>query len=321
MVTTRVAIFDEWWPVRYDKNHPVPDLDEPSQWSKFMDSPQLSAPETGVDGKRYVQVCDSRVLDELQRMDRFQTCPICRSRVTLRKTWVEGERIYVCLSCGYWAGIGFRDWNSHFHADPLRGVIGRYSPVYPLDQAQTDYLVTHLRRTPNDLTKISPRRAETFVMDLLSDYLGCEVRPLGGVKDGGIDGYILKGEKMKCIVQIKWRQSEQGAEGVSVVREVAGTLLARNVPNGILVSTRSRYSRDAKSEAQHISSRHVEGMGKLDLQLFDYQNILDMLELSSVKLTQHMEIEDWFTVPDEICVFDGAAMLSEDFVAHMKGVA
>ena len=284
-----------------------------------MDAPHLSEPNRGPDGKHYFQVHDSRVLDELQRIDKFKTCPICRGRVTLRITWVEDEKIYVCLSCGYWAGIGFRDWNSHLHAEPLRGVIGRYSLLQPLDLAQTNYLVTHLRRTPKDLTKISPKRAETFVMDLLSDYLGCEVRPLGGVKDGGIDGYILKGETMKCIVQVKWRQSEKGAEGVSVVREVAGTLLARNVPNGILVSTRSRYSRDAKSEAQLVSSRHVGGVGKLDLQLFDYQNIIDMLELSSVKLTNDMKIEDWFTVSDEICVFDGAALLSEDFVNYMNG--
>jgi restriction system protein len=321
MTSTRIAIFDEWWPVKYDKNHPVPTSDEPSQWSKFMDSPRLSEPSGASDGKRYFQVCDSRVLDELQRIDKFQTCPICRSGVTLRNTRVEGEKIYVCLSCGYWAGIGFREWNFNLHAEPLRGVVGRYSPVHPLNQAQTEYLVTHLRRRPKDLTKISPKRAETFVMDLLSDYLGCEVRPLGGVKDGGIDGYILKGEKLGCIVQVKWRQSEEGAEGVSVVREVAGTLLARNVPNGILVSTRSRYSRDAKSEAQLVSSRHVDGIGKLDLQLFDYQNIIDMLELSSTKLTQNMKVEDWFTVSDEICVFDGAAMLSEDFVEHMKGAA
>jgi len=155
-------------------------------------------------------------------------------------------------------------------------------------------------------------------MDLLSEYLDCEVRPLGGVKDGGVDGYILRGDKVGCIIQVKWRQTVEGAEGVGVVREVAGTLLARGVPNGILVSTRARYSNDAKSEANIVSSRRIDGLGKVELQLMDYYDILDMLELSSTKLTETMKVEDWFTVPEDICVFDGAAMLSESFVAQMK---
>lgn len=317
MSSIRVAVFDEWWPVRYNKDHPVPIKDEPSDWAKLMDSPQLSPP-SQMNGKLYYQVQDSRVLDELQRIDTFQTCPICRNRVTLRDTLVEDEKIFVCLSCGYWAGIGFREWNSHHHAEPLRGAIGRYSSIQPLDQAQTEYLVTHLRRTPKDLTKISPKRAETFVMDLLTDYLGCEVHVLGGVKDRGIDGYILRGNKMGCIIQVKWRQSKEGAEGVGVVREVAGTLLARGVPSGILVSTRHRFSKDAKAEAQIVSDRQVEGLGKLDLQLMDYQNIIDMLELTSTRLTASMKVEDWFNVPEDICVFDGAALLSEDFVKRMN---
>lgn len=315
----RVAIFDNWWPVRYNKDHPVPNEDKPDDWAKFMDSPRLTEPfSSPVDGEKYYEVRDSRVLDELKRIDRFRTCPICRNHVVLRETWVEDEKVYVCLSCGYWSGIGFRDWNSHRHSEPLRGAIGRYTAISPLDQAQTEYLVTHLRRTPRDLTKISPKRAEGFVMDLLSEYLDCEVRPLGGVKDGGVDGYILRGDKVGCIIQVKWRQAVEGAEGVGVVREVAGTLLARGVPNGILVSTRARYSNDAKSEANIVSSRRIDGLGKLELQLMDYYDILDMLELSSTKLTETMSVKDWFTVPEDICVFDGAAMLSESFVAQMK---
>src|SRR3546814_19031012 len=94
-------------------------------------------------------------------------------------------------------------------------------------------------------------------MDMLSDYLDCEVRALGGVKDGGIDGYILRNDTVACIVQVKWRQTPNGAEGVGVVREVAGTLLARGVPNGILVSTRSRFSKVAANEAQLFSHRSV----------------------------------------------------------------
>lgn len=320
MDTPRVAIFDRWWPVRFNPDHPIPAVDEPTDWARLMDSPKLSKPHV-FNGKNEYQVHDDRVLDELQRINRYQTCPICRNPVTARTTWVEDESIYVCLTCGYWSGIGFRDWNSHLHARPLRGVIGRYKSLLPLDHASTDYLLSHLRRTPHDLTKISPKRAEGFVMDMLSDYLDCEVRALGGVKDGGIDGYILRNDTVACIVQVKWRQTTDGAEGVGVVREVAGTLLARGVPNGMLVSTRSRFSKDAANEAQVISNRSVEGLGKLQLALKDYTDILDMLELSSTKLTAQMSVEDWFQVPDDVCVFDGAARLTESFVSQMQGDA
>lgn len=310
----RVAVFDDWWPVRYDKKHPVPQVDSPSEWAKLMANPRLSAPDRAPSGETYYQVSDERVLDELQRIDRFRTCPICRTSVTLRDSDIDGERIYVCLHCGYWSGIGYRDWNSHFHRDPLRGAIARYKPLWPLDQAQTDYLVTHLRRTPKDLTKISPKRAEGFVMDLLSDYLKCEVRALGGVKDKGVDGYILRGDDVSCIVQVKWRETTEGAERVGVVREVAGTLLARGVPAGILVSTRVRYSKDAQEEAQAVAQREVSGLGRMNLRLLDYHDILDMLEISATRLSEQMSVEDWFRVPADICVFDGAAMLSEKFV-------
>jgi hypothetical protein len=317
MDAIRVAIFDKWWPVRYDKDHPIPKEDSPSDWAKFMDMPRFT--EAFVhNGEKWREVRDDRVLDELQRIDTFRTCPICHQSVSLRDTGVEDERFYVCLRCGYWSGIGFRDWNSHLHMDPLRGVIARYRPLSPLDRAQTDYLVTHLRRTPKDLTKLSPKRAEGFVMDLLSDYLDCEVRALGGVKDKGIDGYILAGDELACIIQVKWRESTGGAESVGVVREVAGTLLARGVPAGILVSTRVRYSKEAVSEAQIVSKRKVAGLGRLKLELLDYNDILDMLNLSATRLTERMTVEDWFQVSEDICVFDGAAMISEKYIERFK---
>lgn len=314
MKSIKIAIFDEWWPVRYEHTHPRPKLDEPTQWARFMDVPRFTEFWEGPDGRKWCEVRDDRVLDELQRLITFKTCPICRTHMHLRDTGIEGEEIYICLSCGYWGGIGFREWNFHDHLHPMRGAIGRYTPIIPIDNQQTEYLITHLRRSPKDLTKISPKRAEKFVVDLLSDYLDCEVRVLGGVKDGGIDGFILKGDRMSCIIQVKWRESAVGAEGVKVVREVAGTLIARGVPSGILVSNRIRYSDDARREAKEISKREITGLGQLSLSLMNYQDVIDMLELSATKLTADMTIKDWFKIRGDICVFDGAAKISEELV-------
>lgn len=232
-------------------------------------------------------------------------------------TQVEDEQLLVCVTCGYWGGIGFREWNSQQHAAPLRGVIARYKPILPIDSNDTSYLVSHLRRSPKDLTSISPNRAEKFVANLLADYLSAEVRPLGGVKDEGVDAYVVNNDKIASIVQVKWRESERGAESVGVVREVAGTLLARGVPSGILVSTRSKFSKPAQKEAEVISQREAAGVGKLSLTLLDYHDIIDMLELSSTKLTEEMTINDWYQISDDYCVFDGAAMIGQQFIERM----
>jgi len=301
-------------PTHYDYNQPDMLVDEPSDWATSLGGLKFSQPFEVHGGKRFCRVEDTRLQKELYRLTKFQTCPICRNSTTRVESFVEDENIQLCLGCGYWGGIGFREWNSHFHSHPKRGVIGRYKSIEPIDAQSTEYLATHLRRFPNQLTNISPARSETFVMDLLSDYLGCEVRTLGGIKDGGVDGYILKGSSISTIVQVKWHESTNKAEGVKVVREVAGTLLARHVPQGILVSNRKKFSKPALQEAKSISELSLNDLGQIKLDLMDYQNILDMLEITSAKLTQNMGVNDWFKFDlEEECIFDGAAMISEDY--------
>jgi hypothetical protein len=171
---------------------------------------------------------------------------------------------------------------------------------------------------PSDLNRISPKRAERFVMDLLSTVLECEVRAVGGPQDGGVDGYVVRSDTVRSIVQVKWHGDTTKTEGVSIVREVAGTLLAQGLPDGIIVSTRDHFSRAAIDTAEKIEQREVLGIGKLRLQLVDYYLILDMLEITTRKLTLGLAAEDWFPMAahDDCCVFDGASRVSlRDFEA------
>lgn len=314
MKDIRVAIFDQFIPTQYYPSQPEMTADKPSAWATSLGELNFSPAFQDSSGKSYCRVDDERLQRELHRLTKFKTCSICRSPTTQIESLVEDENIQLCLKCGYWGGIGFREWNSHLHSQPRRGVIGRYKTIQPIDAQSTEYLATHLRRFPKDLINISPKRSETFVMDLLSDYLNCEVKSLGGTKDGGIDGFILKGNDIGTIIQVKWHESTGKAESVKVVREVAGTLLARHVPQGILVSNRKKYSEPAKQEAESISQLSIDGLGRINLQLIDYHNILDMLEITSTKATSNMGINDWFkfNLEDE-CIFDGAAMISEDY--------
>ena len=97
------------------------------------------------------------------------------------------EQIFVCLKCGFWGGRGSR-MDNVYETTPLRGVLGIYKPLMPLNELKTEYLVSHLKKHPDQLPNIGSKRAEQFVMDLLSDYLNCEVKPIGGFKDKGVDG-------------------------------------------------------------------------------------------------------------------------------------
>ncbi|RSK38932.1 restriction endonuclease [Hymenobacter perfusus] len=312
---TRIALFDNWIPFHIGNEVKHPLVDNPINWSEFTSSPNFKLVYDEGNHQEY-RLEDRRAIDEIHRLLKFQTCPICRAQMAARERDFN-ESLFVCLRCGFWGGRGSRMDNVH-EGIPFRGVLGFYKPLKPLQELSTEYLVTHLKRFPDALPKIGPKRAEKFVMDLLSDYLNCEVKPIGGFKDKGVDGYIIKGDEISSIVQIKWRENVKGAESVKVIREVAGTLLARGVPSGILVSNKDHFSKDAISDANSISNITIEKLGKMELQLIDYHNIIDMLDISNTLLTDNMKINDWIDIENAYDVFEGAMRLHEDFVKMFK---
>lgn len=308
----RVAVFDKWLVMRWQ--HPGPDVpseDSPDMWASALEPPELTEGFFSKEQAPEYEVSDERAMLEVARVLHHKSCAICRGPMVMRNTWIEDEQIFVCCSCGYWAGVGFREWNMHHHMYPLRSAIGRYFPLQPLDSMTSDFLVTHLRRSPQDMTSLSPNRAEKFVADLLADALDCEVRHVGQPGDGGVDAYVVRSNEIRSIVQVKWHRDIAKAESVSVVREVAGTLLAEGVPDGIVVSNRTHFSPAARSAARKIEGRKVDGVGSLRVQLADYHLIVDMLDLATRRLSADMEADDWFPVEahEECCVFDGAARI------------
>jgi len=232
--------------------------------------------------------------------------------MVLRDSWVDDEAVYVCCTCGYWAGIGFREWNMHHHAEPARAAIGRYLPLQPLDSLTSEILITHLRRSPRDMASLSPKRAEQFIADLLARVLDCEVRHVGQPADGGVDAYVVRSDVIRSVVQVKWHQRTDKAESVSVVRAVAGTLLAQGIPDGIVVSNRTHFSSTAQRTAKQVSAHSVDSLGRLRLQLADYHLIVDMLDFATRKISDNLQPDDWFpaNAHEECCVFDGAARIS-----------
>jgi len=307
----RIATFDNSLPFHIGTEIRIPTEDKPINWSEFINEPKFEQVYENGTERKY-RLNDQRAIEEIHRLLNFQTCPICGNKMKKRKPDFY-ETILICLHCGFWGGRGSRMDNVH-EKIPLRGVLGFYNPLKPLKDMESEYLITHLKKHPEQLPKIGPRKAEKFVIDLLADTLDCEVKLIGGTRDKGVDGYIIKNDNISSIIQVKWRESINGAESVKVIREVAGTLLARGIPSGILISNKDHFSKDAQNDAELISKRELLGLGKMDLTLLDYHNIIDMLEISNTKLTANMKIEDWIKIENAYDEFEGAMMIDKDFV-------
>jgi len=140
--------------------------------------------------------------------------------------------------------------------------------VAPLIVTANDALIERLKRVPDDLYKISPRKFEEIIADLLSD-MGMEVELTPQTRDGGKDILAyMKTElgKFLCLVEAK-RYTGTRAVDVSLVRSLFGTLVDHKATSGMLVTT-SRFSKEAKA----FQENH-----KYQLSLKDYGDVVSWL--------------------------------------------
>lgn len=238
---------------------------------------------------------------EVLRLMRDRTCRYCTTQMgTIYASELVGE-LMLCPTCGYWGGRGTRELgHGPLNARGVLGVVGLHkdSARTPIDawgwgerseldvdapEWTFDQLLAQLRAVPSRLLSLSPQRAEAVVADLLAEVLDCEVRHVGGVGDGGVDCYIVAGDEIKSIVQVKWHRDSRKAESVRLVREIAGTLLARGVPRALLVTTRERLSPAARKEIEVLRSREILHLGRIEIDSVTYSDLIDMLELAWVR--------------------------------------
>nr|WP_121271760.1 restriction endonuclease [Pedobacter schmidteae] len=293
--TLRIPTFkDEFLFNVYDKiNVQIDEIDY--NWIDPTWNPEVRSSTVGT---RY----DAIAHKELARMITFKTCPYCRTKMIELESHKQPGIVLACQHCLYWGGRGTRDWGGG--TDNARGILGRCSVVENVDELTIFQTIEHFKNDSLDLVNMTPSRAEKLIPIILKRYLDCEVKVVGGVKDNGIDALIIRTDKSKMIVQIKWRSSVKGSESVSVVREVGGTLLARGIPAGMIISTRSKFSGPAKKEAELISNNIINGIGKLELELKDFNDIIDMLEVSHRKLSPNLTVEEIIPYYDKnTCLF------------------
>jgi HJR/Mrr/RecB family endonuclease len=140
--------------------------------------------------------------------------------------------------------------------------------VAPQIITANDALILRLKRTPNDVFKITPRQFEEVIADLLTD-MGMDVELTPATRDGGKDILAyMKTEigKFLCLVEAK-QYNKRRPVGVSLVRSLFGTLVDHQATSGMLVTT-SRFAQPAKE----FQSRH-----EYQLSLKDYGDVVSWI--------------------------------------------
>jgi restriction system protein len=126
------------------------------------------------------------------------------------------------------------------------------SVVKPTVLLANDNLIAKLKREPAGLYKITPRKFEELLADLLKD-MGWDVELTKATRDGGKD--ILASQqtavgRILCLVEAK-RYREDRKIGIDLVRSLYGTYTDYQASCAMLV-TSSSFSADAKKfQAKH----------------------------------------------------------------------
>jgi restriction system protein len=130
-------------------------------------------------------------------------------------------------------------------------------------------MVEALKKRPEDIFRLSPRRYEELVAELLRD-MGFEVEVTPATRDGGKD--ILAYFKTNCgtflsLVEAKHYRSDRKI-GVELVRTLYGTLCDYQANSAMMVTT-SSFSKDAHD----FQKKH-----KYQLSLRDYTDLTEWIQ-------------------------------------------
>ena len=118
-------------------------------------------------------------------------------------------------------------------------------PIEDIKSATGKELTAMLRRNPEILTSMDPRRLEELVAELYRSQ-GFEVHSTSASMDGGIDFILTDPKGGTVALQVK-RRSPNAKVSVAAVREFLGAMLLRGVERGIFVTT-SQFT----SSANHL---------------------------------------------------------------------
>ena len=154
--------------------------------------------------------------------------------------------------------------------------------IYDLDSESTNIIVaakpkliainndllSQLKANPEDIHRLTPRKFEELIAELLKDR-GWDVELTKETRDGGKDilAYLETDVgRLLCLVEAKKYRKDRPV-GVSLIRNLYGTLCDANATSGMLVTT-STFTQDA----QIFQERH-----QYKLALRDYTHLVDWI--------------------------------------------
>jgi hypothetical protein len=191
----------------------------------------------------------------------YKRCPYCHTpAVLVLDAHLPGPKhdpdesryvkIWGCLDCGWWhdefakVDPGFIGWERFKRRVPYLRRFTIDSESLPIETLSSE-LLTH----PKIIHQLNPKRLESFVAAVLSDFFDVEVSVIGRTGDGGIDLVYVHTDKAFA-VQVKRRESPEAKEGASLVREFLGACVLSGHRNAKIVTTAGDYTEGAKVTAQ-----------------------------------------------------------------------
>jgi hypothetical protein len=231
-------------------------------------------------------------VDRQRELARFlvDRCYMCGGRHTVVRHQTEGAPsrreviVHACAACGYWeseylaylalgAGLSYDSYTL------LRRACLRQFTIVD-DDVPMAALRRHLRRSPQTLHELGPKRLELIVASVFSDFFHCEAIHVGRTGDGGIDLILLETSGEPVLIQVKGHRNGAKPEPVASIREFVGAMVLRRGLRGIFVTTAHRFTRGAHEAAERAETQTT--IQQLDL--VDASRLLDVLCVTHERL-------------------------------------
>lgn len=226
--------------------------------------------------------------DFFKKGDAF--CRFCQKKlITPHKEIIDNggamdqiEVVFDCPSCGWWyyqfeesiyVGEGGFMHTGNYNWGLLR-TYSEESKDIPLHALREE-----VNKRPAIIYNLHPTKFEELVGSVFRDYFDCEVKHVGKTNDGGIDLILVRSDN-DVIIQVKRRSKPNATEGVSVIRELIGTMQLSQKRNGIFVTSAEKFSDKAKETSEKAKKLNI--VTKLDL--IDYSKFIDAMNLVSNKI-------------------------------------
>lgn len=151
------------------------------------------------------------------------------------------------------------------------------------DVASLAYLSKSVIENRDVIYSMDATKFEIFVGSVLKEYHDCEVRHVGQSRDHGVDLIaIIKDEPV--LIQVKRRTRPAVTEGVETVKLLLATMFDERASSGILVTSASHFSKDARDWASSSRMRDSQ----YQMELVDVGDLLDIM-----KAIRHSTTAPW----------------------------